>query len=182
VAVGRPALGRLVVLGSVLPGATVAAPSVGAILVRHDLGGDISVSGAGVLTGRPALGTLSVGGTVRDSLVSVGGNINLVQALAFDGSRLFAGYTGPDDGVGGSFNVQAVVGTVRVTGRSNAFADSYLVANTFKTVSLTSVNPTNGGTAFGVFGHSVGGVAVSFPTKLKFPGQDALGDFRVGIV
>src|SRR5262249_54957538 len=119
---GRPVLGTLSVGGSVLPGADITAPSVGAIRVKHDFGSNVAISGTGVLTGKPALGTLAVGGTVRGSLISVGGNITSVSADGFVDSRLFAGYDGTN------FNIPATVGTVRVTGKTDAFANSDLFA------------------------------------------------------
>ena len=173
---GTSALRRLAVGGSVLPGAVVTAPMVSTIRVRHDLAGDVAISGAGVPANKPALAALSVGGTVRDGLISVGGNVTTVTAAGFDHARLFAGYDGS-----GHFNGSAVVGTVRVTGRANAFADSSLYAATFKTVALASVNSANGGTPFGVFAdETIGRVTVG--GKRRFPGDVSLGDFRVEIV
>lgn len=167
-------LNRLV--ATAIGDATVTAPSAGTIRVRGDLGGDITISGAGVATDRPALRTLSVGGTIRDSLISVGGNITSVIAAGFDGSRLYAGYTET-----GGFNLSATVGTVRVTGKTNAFANSRLYATEFKAVVLMSVDADNGGTLFGVYAdEKIGRVTV--PGELKYPGQSVLGDFRVEVV
>lgn len=180
---GRPALTLLAVRGSVLPTAAVTAPMVGTVRVRRDLAGDLTISGADVPADKPSLRVLAVGGTVRDSLIRVGGNIGAVVAAGFEDSRLFAGYDGPDNGVGGTFNFPAVVGTVRVTGRTSAFANSYLVATTFRNVALRSINPDNLGTPFGVFADErVGRLTVGLPSRLVYPGTDEQGDFRVGVV
>jgi ELWxxDGT repeat protein len=174
---GRPVLGTLSVGGSVLPGADITAPSVGAIRVKHDFGSNVAISGTGVLAGKPALGTLAVGGTVRDAFISVAGNITSVTAAGFDGSRLFAGYDGTN------FNLPATITTVRVTGKTDAFAGSSLYATNFKSVTLTSVKADNAGTPFGVFAHtSVGRVTVSLPTKRTYPGSGPIGDFDVEVV
>src|SRR5205823_1676784 len=143
---------------------------------------DVTVSGTGVAAGKPALGTLAVGGTVRDALISVGGNITSVTAAGFDGSRLWAGY----DGTGFNDPVPATVGSVRVTGKTDAFAGSSLYATTFKTVTLTSVkgdNGPNGHAPFGVFAdQSVGRVTVLLPTKRTYPGAGPIGDFEVEVL
>ena len=128
-------------------------------------------------SGKPALGTLAVGGTVRNALISVGGNVRSILAAGFVDSRLWAGYDGTD------FNVPATVTTVRVTGKAEAFAGSSLYATTFKKVTLASVKADNAGTPFGVFAHtSFGRVTVVLPTKITYPGADPLGDFAVEIV
>ena len=121
---------------------------------------------------------------MRDSLIRVGGNVSSVTAGSFIESRLFAGYDGPDNG-SGPFNVTnpAVVGSFTVTGKTDAFDNSYLIASGIKTVSLKSIEEDNGGTLFGIYAdQSIRSVTVTFPQKLKFPGVDTLSDFAVRIV
>lgn len=182
VAAGKPVLGTLSVGGSVLAGASVSAPVVGSIKVKRDFAGDVTVSGANVPSNKSALATLSVGGTVRDSLIQVGGNVGSVTAVAFDHSRLFAGYTGADDG-SGDFNVPAIVGKFKVTGRTDAFAHSYAIATEFKAITLTSIRADNGGTAFGVFADTkIGSLTILLPEKVKYPDLGPVGDFTAGVV
>jgi hypothetical protein len=145
--------------------------------VRQDLEGDLLISGAGVPTGR-------TWGPVGRRGRAPGRDSRRRQRHPGDGRgvrRLFAGYAGPDDG-SGNFNLPAVVGTVRVTGKENAFADSYLIATAFRNVSLASVDPDGGGVRFGVLADEcIGRATVGAPTRLAYPGHDALGDFRLAV-
>ena len=76
------------------------------------------------------------------------GDIGSVSAGSFINSRLFAGYSGQDDGPG-SFNLPSTIGSFIVAGKSAVFADSFVIASNFKSISLASVDPDNGGTKFG---------------------------------
>src|SRR5262249_26323811 len=94
-------------------GGTITAPSVGSIMVKGrkaakilpavagDFGSTVMISGTGgdPVKGR-ALKSLNVKGTVTSPLISVGGNVGSVSVGAFNGTDLFAGYTGPADGTG----------------------------------------------------------------------------------
>ncbi|HVK13275.1 MAG TPA: ELWxxDGT repeat protein [Gemmataceae bacterium] len=179
---GKAALKTLSVGGSLLPGATVTAPVIGAIKVKNDLKADVTISGTGVPAGKPALTTLTVGGAVVDSHISVGADVRTVTAGSFVNSRLFAGYSGPDNG-SGAFGRPSTVGTFRVTGTAAAFAGSWVIASVFNTVDLASVDPDNGGAPFGfAAADTVRSLLVRAPERVKYPGDDALGDFRVWIV
>jgi hypothetical protein len=98
----------------------------------------------GVVPGRPVLGSLKVGGNVLDSDIRVAGDVGAVQALGFSGSRLFAGYTGDDQGVGTPTG--AAIKAFTVTG---IFRDSYVIASVLKNVLVRSVDTDDGGTEFG---------------------------------
>ena len=70
-----------------------------------------------------------------------------------------------------------------MTSKTDGFANSAVVADTIKSVFLASLDPTNGGTAFGIFAdHTIGSVTVLLPQKLKYPGQTSQGDFEVKVV
>ncbi|HEX3149809.1 MAG TPA: Ig-like domain-containing protein [Gemmataceae bacterium] len=145
---------------------TIAAPSVGAITVKGkaktktaaaiagDFKSNLTIAGTGLAAKVPALKSLKVAGSVSGSTIQVGGltgtvgDVGSVSVGAFVDSRLFAGYTGPDDG-SGTFNLPSTVGSFVVTGKTKAFAHSYAIASNFKNVVLTSVDADNAGTKFG---------------------------------
>jgi uncharacterized membrane protein YgdD (TMEM256/DUF423 family) len=177
----------------------ISAPSVGTITVRGkpktrtaaaipgDFLSNLTIAGTGLTRG-PALKSFRVAGTVSGVAITVGGaagtigDVGSVSVGSFVSSTLFAGYTGPSDG-SGSFNLPAVIGSFRVTSKTDGFANSSVIADTIKTVSLASLDPTNGGTPFGIFADTkIGTVTVVLPVKLKYPGQTSEGDFEVKVV
>jgi parallel beta-helix repeat protein len=177
------------------------ADAVTTITVNGNLTGDITVTGTGVLPGKFALGTLKVvgakvgaaivGGTVDGSTITVGGsaavgNVNSVSAVQFLNSTFLAGYTGPTTGTG-AFNVPAA-GTVNnftVTGLADAFANSDVIASTFKKVTLKSVDTTNGADAFGfIAGDAITSLKVTTPvfTFVTADGSKTVDQFTVKVV
>jgi Calx-beta domain/Bacterial Ig-like domain len=186
-ATGKSALGTLTVKGSIPVGANIVAPSVGTITVKKDMAGDVTISGAGVDPKLKSLKNFKVTGTVSGSDIMVGGNVGLVQVGAFRDSRLFAGYTGPDDPIATGFNFPATVTTFKATGKIDAFQNSTVIATNFKTVVLTSLDSTNGTDKFGFYADtSLGSVKVIGPTAFKYdpnnPATQGIGDFEVRIV
>jgi subtilisin-like proprotein convertase family protein len=186
VAVGRPALSILTVSGQVLDGADISAPSIGTISVKGLMHGDVTVSGVGVAAGKPALKTLRVTGAISGSDILVNGNVSLVQASSFQDSRLFAGYTGPDDG-SGTFNQLATVTTFNLTGPNGAYDNSTAIAAYFKTVTLASIQPDNGKVDFGFLaGETIGSLRVKAPQPFAYVPSDlsiqGMQDFKVRIV
>ena len=127
---------------------SVTAPSIGRMTVKGDLVADVNVTGAGVAAGKAALGSLKVKGAIVGSDIEVGGNVTSVSAARFLDSRLFAGYDGPDDG-SGEFSAPATIKLFRVTGATDAFADSTVVASILKSVILKSVQFENDDEPFG---------------------------------
>jgi uncharacterized delta-60 repeat protein len=176
---------------------SITAPAVGTITVtgraltkaRPAISGDfksmLTISGAGVLFGAPALKRLKVAGTVSGSTISVGGNVGSVAAGSFIGSRLLAGYTGQDDG-SGSFTPGVTVGSFAVTGKTDAFARSYVIASDFKSANLASVKADDGGTKFGFLAHeSIKHLSVTNPTFHYVAGgsiTQGVQDFEADIV
>ncbi len=186
VAIGKPVLGYLWVKGAIPDGADIVAPSAGTIIVKNDLAGDISISGVDVDPTKRALTALRVSGAVTGSNITVGGNVGSVVVGAFRDSRLFAGYTGPDipDPVG--FDMPATVTTFRSTGKVAGFQNSCVIATSFKTVALASLDSTNA-TYFGFYADSsLGSINVTGPTPFKYipelSGLQGVNDFEVMIV
>jgi len=148
---------------------TFSAASVGSITVNGNLLGDITISGAGVVAGKPTLGSLrvvgkfdkttstTVGGTINGSTITVGsdvnvGNITSVTAVNFLNSSLFAGYNDATDVFKQVLADKKTVGTIgsfTVSGLTDAFANSHVFASTLKTVTLGSVKTDNGTVPFG---------------------------------
>jgi cytoskeletal protein CcmA (bactofilin family) len=159
---GKVALRSLTVTGAVRPAGTVTAPSIGTLSVTGDLGADVTISGAGVAAGKAALNSLKVKGAVTGRDIRVGGNVTSVSAGRFLDSRLFAGYDGPDDGGGAFSATPATVKSFRVTGATDAFANSTVIAAAFKAVTLQSVRGENGDDLFGfVANDSIGSLKVA---------------------
>lgn len=220
VAVGKPTLGVLKVAGSLLATADVdvtgkvgtvtvgtakkgnsfagslTADTVTSITVNGNLTGDITVTGRGVASGKPALGTLSVkgvnvkgvgvvGGTVDGATIHVGdgtnvGNVTSVTAVNFLNSEFFAGYAGAPDG-SGTFNAAgAPAGTVGKFTVSDTFANSNAVADLFKKVSIKTVTTANP-TTFGLFAHAFTSVRVTTPA-ITAPSDTPVGQFFVKVV
>ena len=149
---------------------TIAAPSVGSIVVKGkaktrlapaipgDFKSNLSVAGTGMSKG-PALRSLRVAGTVSGATIVVGsgpgtvGDVGSVSVGSFVGSELLAGYEGATDG-SGMFNT-GTIGSFLVKGKSNAFADSHVIAANIKAVSLASLDADNANTKFGFLYHFV---------------------------
>jgi hypothetical protein len=183
---GRPALGALTVNWQVMPEAAITAPSIGTLTVKGIMNGDVTVTGTGVLEGKPALRTLKVAGAIAESTISVGGGIGMVHAGAFRDSRLYAGYTGPDDGTG-TFTPGVTVGTFRVTDDVWGFEDSLVFATALKTVLLDHVTTDNGGTKIGfVADESIGSLKIMNPELFEYdpenPAEQGPLDFKVRVV
>jgi hypothetical protein len=127
-----------------------------------------------------------VKGVVTGSDIFVTGNVGTVVVGAFRDSRLFAGYTGADDGTG-SFNFPATVSTFRSTGKIDGFLNSRVIATSFKSVTIKNLDSTNAASKFGFYAHSsLGAINVIGPTKFKYnaalPSPQGIGDFEVKIV
>ncbi len=149
---------------------SITAPAAGSIVTRSqkanvkkglvadpgDFLADLTLNGAGVLLGKPTLGTLNVKGNILDSTISIEGKVNSVRAATFRDSRFFDGYTGPDapadsSGFDGSVALGSFVTTgVKAEGFQDSFQNSYVVASTIRLVSLRSVDITNA-VDFGVY-------------------------------
>jgi hypothetical protein len=79
------------------------------------VGGNVGLVKAGSVTGTTLdvagkLGPVIVIGAVTGSTITTDGSVGLVSVGSFADSRLFAGYTGPDTGVGGTFTPGVSVG------------------------------------------------------------------------
>ena len=182
---------------------SIAAPSIGSVVVTGraktrttpavpgDFESSLTIAGAGVAAKVPALKSLRVAGAVSGGTILAGGaagtvgDVGSVKAGAFVGSRLFAGYSGPDNG-SGTFNAPGSVGSFVVTGKSDAFARSYVIAGALKSVRLASVKTDNGGTRFGFLAHeSIRHLSVADPAFRYASGgsiTQGLGDFEANIV
>jgi hypothetical protein len=174
-----PSIGTLTVSGK--PASKTAAAIPG------DFASDLTLSGVGVLAGKPTLKTMTVKGAVSNAVIDVTGAITSITVGSFLNSRLYASYAGPDDG-SGVFTAGGDVGTFKVTGKSNAFAHSFVIASNFKNVSLASIDPDNSGTKFGVTANDVVKALTVTASKFKYNAktggtQDLTGtDFEVKVI
>jgi Bacterial Ig-like domain/Calx-beta domain len=140
----------------------ISAPSVGSITIKGkaktktasaipgDFKANLTIDGTNLAAKAPALKSLKVAGSVSNSLIKVAGDVGSVSVGSFADSRLFAGYSGADDG-SDPFDLTSTIGSFNVTAKGLAFARSYVIASNFKNVTLTSADPVNGGKKFGFF-------------------------------
>jgi hypothetical protein len=156
-------------------GGSFTAPNVGAITILKDMGADINIIGTGVAGGtagtiavggnmtadinitsgtpdltKKSLGMLRVRGAVDGSDIMVTGNVGSVVVGGFKNSRLFAGYTGPDEPDPNGFNFGATINSFRETGRAGAFENSRVVATNVMSAFLRSITLDNSN-PFGFF-------------------------------
>jgi hypothetical protein len=142
--------------------------------------------GASSLTA-PSVGTFRVKGAVTGADIEVGGNVEAVVVGAFRDSRLLAGYSGSDVPDSTGFNFAATVTTFRSTGKIDGFANSQVIATSFKSVTLASLDSVGSAGKFGFYAHtSLGAINVIGPAKFKYtagqPTPCGVGDFEVAIV
>jgi ELWxxDGT repeat protein len=165
-------------------------PSIGTMTIKGDFRSDVHVTGTGADPSRPLLKTLTVSGALSGADIMVAGNVRSVTALSFTDSRLFAGYTGPDNGVGTGATFSdpgATIGSFRTTGAFSSFKDSFVIASTVQTVVLRTVDPVEDGTKYGFYAHAVKVLKITTPLQ-KFnydptkPTPQGKNDFEVQIV
>jgi predicted outer membrane repeat protein len=165
---------------------SVTAPSIGTMTVRGDLAADVTVTGAGVAAGRPALGSLRVRGAIIGSDIDVGGNVTSVSAARFLDSRLLAGYDGPDDGSGTFSSPATTIRSFRVTGATDAFANSTVIAGALQSVVLKSVLGENNHDPFGFIANdSINSLKVTstgFVYDRFFPLTQGFDDFEIRVL
>lgn len=162
------------------------APSIGTMTIKGNMTADVNITGVGVDPTKRALNTLRVTGAVTGSDIFVNGNVGNVVVGAFRDSRLFAGYTGTDDGLG-TFGFAATVTMFKSVSKTDWFQNSRVVATSFKSVSITNLDLTNEGNYFGFYAHkSLGVINVAGPTKFHYiatlPTPQRIDDFEMQIV
>jgi hypothetical protein len=145
-------------------------PSIGTMMVRGRMKADVTVTGAGVDPTKKALGLLRVTGDVTGSDIMVNGNVGTVVVGAFRDSRMFVGYSGPDDGTGTFAQPGFTVGTFRANGKFDDFQNSRVIATAFKSVSIANYfNSPDVNTEFGFYADvSLGKITVSTPVRWAY--------------
>jgi hypothetical protein len=132
----------------------------------------------------PGIAALRVAGAVRDSDISVAGDVGTVVVGAFRGSRLFAGYAGPDLPDPTGIYLPAAVHTFRA---KSGFEDSRVVATEVGTVTISGLVSDNPGGPFGVYAATApGSVVVRTPVWFEYDPADSapqgVGEFEVQAV
>ena len=122
--------------------------------------GDLSSSQVlltqGVSDSQPALKKLTVRGLIEDTMIRTAGHIDNVTAGAMVDSNIFAGIDPAETGLPDSaadFVNPAVIANVQlrgVSGRNFDYQRSNIAADAFGRVRLGDVDPSNGGTPFGL--------------------------------
>jgi RHS repeat-associated protein/uncharacterized repeat protein (TIGR01451 family) len=176
-------------------GGSITAASLGALSIKGNFTGDLTLTGAGVPVGRPVLRSATVGRRVEGSTIQVMGSVNNFTAGQLVNSSLLVAYTPTNPGdifAGGTFVADARLLRFRVRGVEGvvepAFDNSFVAATSFGTVFIDSVNASNAGTKFGLLADlGIDGLTVRTPgLKLKQIGvspdlDPAFGDFEVRV-
>lgn len=151
------------------------AGSINVLRIAGNLAANVTLSGAGVPTGRPTLNVAAISGAVKGSYLAVTGIVNVFTAEAFVDSLLLAGFAQTDPYT--LFTERSKINSFRVTGAVDAFANSWVGAWAVGVVSLASVRGKNNGESFGVVAEvSIQRVTVKDPPFL-FTSTAALPPF-----
>jgi hypothetical protein len=164
---------------------SVTAPSIGTMTVSGNLAADVTATGARVAANKAALGSLRVKGSIVGSNIDVNGNVTSVSARQFVDSRLFAGYSGPADG-SGTFSTSAAIQSFRVTGATDAFANSTVIASILTSVVLQSAQGDNNHSPFGFIADDaiihLKVISAAFVYDNSLPQTQGFEDFEVRVL
>lgn len=103
-----------------------------------------------------------VGGEIEDSTIESAGSIRAFSAQSMDGSGLYVGMVNPAlPATTSDFANTAEIRTITLRRSASAsFSDSNIAAYDLGTVDLGAVQTSNGGTPFGVAGHSIASITL----------------------
>jgi hypothetical protein len=160
--------------------------------IPGDFGADVTLTGVAPVAGKKqpmTLGSMTVAGWLDGSTISSAGALGTLTVGGLRSSTITAGDLGVTPATRmalGSLTVKGIVG------ETDLLLGSSISAWNLGTVTLRDVNMSNGGTAFGVKGHTLasytryaGKVVAKKATKLTGPLQDAVEadtDFSVAVV
>ncbi len=162
-------------------GVDISAPSIGLLSSIGNFQADATLGG---------LGSLKVGGALDNSIIRVGGNINLVTARTMSDSTIFAGVLGSvstlPTAASQFINTTSAVKKVSVSSTAlDAFSNTLISAPVLGNLSLESITVLNGGTPFGAAGTSIASVraktfhAIKLTNANLVPGPFSEGDFVI---
>jgi RHS repeat-associated protein len=157
---------------------SLSASSVRSLHVGGSLtGSNLSLTGTG--TNAIDLTSLTVTGSVTDSVITAAASIGAATVGGMSGSTLFAGVTAGTTGLptaASELTAGTAIRSFDDLGRS-PFADSDVAAYTIGSATLRDVTTDNGGTIFGVAGHAVGVFALDQPKAkpLRYAGKQLTG-------
>jgi len=165
---------------------SIVAPSLGTLKILGNFDGDVTLSGQGVPANQLTLTQANIGGTVTGALLNIAGNVGSFKTEEFVNSELFVGFTPTDSQNplnGGTFVDGLNIASFQVTGLSAAFSNSVVAASQVGSVSLQSVQTSNGGKKFGILAEgnptSVQVVSPAFTFNPAQPTPQGIGDFEV---
>jgi len=154
--------------------------------VPGDFGADVTLTNA---LAKVALGTLTVAGWLDGSTISSAGALGTLTVGGLRSSTITAGDLGETPATQMALGSLTVKG---IAGETDLVLGSSISAWSLGRVTLRDVNPANGGTVFGVKGHTLasytryaGKVVAKKATKLTGPLEDAVEadtDFSVAVV
>ncbi len=166
------AIGAVTVSGSV--SGAWSAEKITSLKIGGDLSNDLTLS-LPFSAKISDLGSLTVGGWIRDSKIRAAGKIGAVTAAGIDSSLLFAGLDLAATDLPTSFGVQASIASVKITGKVSSTGYSVIhplvSAYAVGPVSLRYAAPANG-TAWGIATHKLtkfsyvsSGLSYTWPNK-----------------
>jgi hypothetical protein len=154
--------------------------------VIGDFGANVTLTNA---LAKVALGTLTVAGWLDGSTISSAGALGTLTVGGLRSSTITAGDLGETPATQMALGSLTVKG---IAGETDLVLGSSISAWSLGRVTLRDVNPANGGTVFGVKGHTLasytrygGKVVAKKATKLTGPLEDAVEDdtdFSVAVV
>jgi Calx-beta domain len=130
-------------------GTGITAPSVGTIASRGNFQANVNVTGN--------LGSLNVAGSLNDSIIRVGGNINQVAARLMTNDTIFAGVddsvtTLPDSAAQFVNSTSTIKRVIITSGVLGAFSNTLVAAPIITAAQTNSVSVANNGASFGFAG------------------------------
>jgi len=161
----------------------ITAPRIGTLSVTGapirsipgDFAADVRLTGAGVLPGTKALGSMVVAGTIRGSAIEVAGNVGSIQTKAMVDSSLLLGQSGT---MQPGFKLGTFAATGFLGSPTPAYVDSTITADLIGRVTLKSVATNHPDQTFGVAaGTSLVAVKVTTPPfsyNLSLPSPQGL--------
>lgn len=180
-------------------GGSITAPSIGSIHVR----GSVNTASLNLTAAGQDLGSLSVGGSIVNTLILTAGNISSISARTLNTSDVLAGIGNLPNGQtipnaltdlsASSFVASATIGSISLhpSAKQLGLSNVIVAAAHIQNISAGSLRSSNGGSTFGLAAHTVGQFSAFDLTskhklaysQLATPSQSVtVGDFQILII
>ncbi len=121
------------------------------------------------VSGPNSIGTLTVTGSLQDSVITADRNITSITAKGMFNSELYVGAPDGQFGLPDSpdgMDLDATIGSIQITGiggNQDSLVNSFIVAGRIDTAFIFRPQTSNFGTPFGIAAGSIGQVTTVFP-------------------